>query len=91
MSGVMQTLDQEHVVESLQAAEPLPLEDFGDCTDEVVPATASDSGLDVRIELGRSALRRSEADALHSGSVVRLNEREADPVCMYADDHLVAR
>ena len=91
MSGVTQTLDQEHVDESLQAAEPFPLEDFSDCAGEAVPANAGGSALNVRIELGRTALRPSEADTLHSGSVVRLGELQADPVSVYADDHLVAR
>jgi flagellar motor switch protein FliN/FliY len=91
MSGVTQTLDPEHLDESLQAAEPFPLEDFSDCAQEAVPATASESGLNVRIELGRTALRPSEADALHSGTVVRLDELEGDPVSVYADGHLVAR
>jgi len=91
MSGVTQTLDQEHIAESLRAAEPFPLEDFGDCAEKAVPTTASGLGLDVKIELGRTSLRPSDADTLHSGSVVRLDELETDPVGVYADGHLVAR
>lgn len=91
MPGVTQTLDQEQVAESLQAAAPFALEDFGDCEEQAVPPVASSLELDVKIELGRTTLRPSEADTLHSGSVVRLDELESDPVSVYADGHLVAR
>ena len=45
----------------------------------------------VRIELGRRSLTLDEVEQLGHGSVVRLQERQGDPVNVYADELLIAR
>ena len=45
----------------------------------------------VRIELGRRSLTLDEVEQLRRGSVVRLQERQVDPVSIYADQRLMAR
>lgn len=91
MSGTAQTLDREPASLSLEAAEPFPWEDFGDCAQQAVPAGRDRERVEVTIELGSTTLCSAELDAIGAGSVVRLDERAADPVNVYAGGRLVAR
>jgi flagellar motor switch protein FliN/FliY len=47
--------------------------------------------LEVRIELGRAQLERSEVETLCPGTVVPLDSLTDDPVDIYVNDRLIAR
>ena len=73
---------------------PLELQDFGSegsATDTSQIDLLDDVELDVKIELGRTAMYIEDVLGLGAGSVVELDKAAGDPVDIFVNDRLVAR
>jgi flagellar motor switch protein FliN/FliY len=96
MSGVCQPLGSQGRASSAAVFQPCALRDLNG-TVGTASATGSPGRAGqrqtrtVRIELGRRSLTLDEVEQLGRGSVVRLQERQGDPVNVYADELLIAR
>ena len=55
------------------------------------PNALGNETIDLRIELGRTHIRRDEARGLRTGSVIPLDNAAGDPVDLYAGGQLIAR
>lgn len=96
MSGVHQPLSPRAVTFRAEAFRPCAVRDLtatggaGSLPDATEPAQAPQTR-QVRLELGRRTLTLAEVGQLGRGSVVRLQERQGDPVNIYAEELLLAR
>ncbi len=76
-----------------RTARAFPLEDFGHRAPPA-PAPRPDAGveqLELRIELGRTRMRRGEVRRLRSGSVIPLDKLAGEPVDLRAGGRRIAR
>ena len=96
MSGVCQPLGSHELASGAALFQPYALRDLNgtvgtaSATGSPDPASQRQTRM-VRMELGRRSLTLDEVEQLGRGSVVRLQERQGDPVNVYADELLIAR
>ncbi len=96
MSSVCQPLGAHEHAAGAAVFQPYALRDLNgtvgtaSATGSPGPASQRQTRM-IRIELGRRSLTLDEVEQLGRGSVVRLQERQGDPVNVYADELLIAR
>jgi flagellar motor switch protein FliN/FliY len=90
MPVAIRSVDPQKTAEILASASPLEWTDFGALDGEAGQDDVASEEVEIRVELGRTAISASDVEGLDCGSVVRLDQPVEHPVRIYADDRLVA-
>ena len=90
MPVAIRSIDPQKTAEILASVSPLQWTDFGVLDGEPEQNDVAGEEVEIRVELGRTAIPASDVDGLGCGSVVRLDQAVEHPVRIYADDRLLA-